>query len=290
MPKIDVLKAKSTQDYLIGHGERISMDPQLGSNNNVTLKQQVRIFRKKLYAIYTVYAWYEDGTDNNDVRMAYDGRQRLDTSDSWSRTPMEVEALAQDQTEQWLQDNDEYGEFLDETSSEQEDFVVCAPHGGMIENYTDEQADRVQANLSGQSKNSSCWTAKGWNSSGAFETWHITSTEISEVSFHKLGELLGRTFTHAVSFHGYSEDDILVGGGAALALKQEVANAIQAAVGSAYDVSIVTGGPYGGVDPNNFVNRLSNGNGIQIEQPYGARRDHWEGIADAVASVFAGKQ
>jgi phage replication-related protein YjqB (UPF0714/DUF867 family) len=289
--KIDVLKASSTQDYLLGYAERISMDPELGDDNNVILKQQVRVIHKNgKYAIYTVYAWYQDGTDDNDIRMALAGRQRLDTDDSFKGT-MEVEALAQDKDASWLQSNNEYGEFLDETDDQQTAFVVCAPHGGMIENYTDEQAERVQANLAGQSKSSSCWTAKGWNSDvGAYDAWHITSTEISEDSFHKLGQLLNRTFTHAVAFHGYSESDIAVGGGAALALKQEVATAIQAAVGQAYNVVVVTSGPYGGTDPDNFINRLSNGNGIQIEQPYGARSNYWQAIADAVASVFAGKQ
>ena len=43
MPKIDVLKASSTQDYLIGHGERISMDPQLGTANDVELKLKRRV-------------------------------------------------------------------------------------------------------------------------------------------------------------------------------------------------------------------------------------------------------
>jgi phage replication-related protein YjqB (UPF0714/DUF867 family) len=289
-PKVDVLKASSTQDYLLGYGERISMDPELGSENGVELKQQVRITRKDKYGIYTVYAWYQDGTDDNDIRMALAGRQRLDTSDSWKNAPMKVEALAQDQTAEWLQANDEYGEFLDETSASHDKLVVCAPHGGMIENYTDEEAERVYSNLDGQSKECSCWRAKGWNSEiGAYDAWHITSTEISRDSFHKLDQIGDRSFEYAVAFHGYSEADIGIGGGASLALKQEVAAAIQAAVGDAYDVVVLTSGPYAGTSPDNLVNWLCGGNGIQIEQPYGARRDHWEAIADAVASVFAGK-
>jgi len=290
-PKIDVLKALSSQDYLLGYGERISMDPELGSNAGVTLKQQVRIYKKDKYAIYSVYAWMQDGTDDNDVRMALAGRQRLDTEDAWSRTPMKVEALAQGLSESELQSQNEYGELLDETSTSHTKLAVCAPHGGMIEHDTDEQAKRVYDNLNGQSKECSCWRALGWNSDvGAYDAWHITSTEISRASFHKLDQIGDRGFDYAVAFHGYSEDDIAVGGGASLALKQEVAAAIQAAVGAAYTVTVVTSGPYGGVDPDNFVNWLANGNGIQIEQPSGARTNYWQAIADAVASVFAGKQ
>jgi hypothetical protein len=54
-------------------------------------------------------------------------------------------------------------------------------------------------------------------------------------------------------------------------------------------VTVVNDGPYGGTSPDNFVNWLTAaGNGVQIEQPYGARRDYGQAIADAVASVFEG--
>lgn len=289
LPKIDVLKALSSQDYLLGYGERISMDPDLGSENGVALGQQVRIARKQLYAIYTVYAWYEDGSDDNDVRMALAGRQRLDTDDSWSKTPWNTEALAQGKTAAELEAQNEYGEFLDESDDTHIGLVICAPHGGVIENCTDEQAERCYNQLNG--KDVTCWRAKGWNSAiGAYDAWHITSTEISRTSFHKLDQIGDRDFTYAVAFHGFSESDIAVGGAAPLALKQEIATAIQNAVGSAYTVNVVTSGPYAGTSPDNFVNWLTSGNGgVQIEQPYGARRDYGEAIADAVAAVFASK-
>jgi phage replication-related protein YjqB (UPF0714/DUF867 family) len=289
LPKIDVLKALSSQDYLLNHGERISMDPDLGSENGVALGQQVRIHRKQLYAIYTVYSWYEDGSDDNDVRMALDGRQRLDTEDSWSKTPWNTEALAQGKTESELQSGDEYGEFLDESDDEHIGLVICAPHGGMIENYTDEQAERVYSQLNG--KDVTCWRAKGWNSAvGAYDAWHITSTEISRTSFHKLDQIGDRGFTYAVAFHGYGEADIAVGGAAPASLKQEIADAIQQAVGENYAVNVVSSGPYAGTSPDNLVNWLTSGNGgVQIEQPYGARSNFGEAIADAVAAVFASK-
>jgi phage replication-related protein YjqB (UPF0714/DUF867 family) len=293
--KIDVLKALSSQSYLIGYGERISMDPELADDNDVVVGQQVRIKSRKStdrYAIYTVHQFMQDGTDDNDVRMALDGRQRMDYSDSFSGYLEGCDEVAlQGKTEQWLSDNNEFGEFLDETSTSHTKLVACAPHGGIIENYTDEQAERVYSQLDGQSKDVSAWRCKGWQDAiGAYDAWHITSTEISTESFPLLNVIKNRGFDYAVSFHGYGEADIAVGGGASVALKQEIATAIEAISGLPYDVSVVTDGPYGGVSPDNFVNWLTSaGNGIQIEQPYGARRDYGQAIADAVASVFASK-
>jgi phage replication-related protein YjqB (UPF0714/DUF867 family) len=292
--KVDVLKAKSSQSYLIGHGERVSMDPQLAAGQGVVVGQQVRIKRRDAddkYGIYTVHQFMEDGTDNNDVRMALDGRKRLDETDSFKGWLEGCDAVVDHgHDESWLQSNDEFGEFLDETSASHIGLVVCAPHGGIIENYTDEQAERVFDQLDGAGKDVSSWRCKGWQGEiGAFDAWHITSTEISRDSFPYLDQLGDRGFGYAVSFHGYGEEDIAVGGGASVAFKTQVANAIQSAVGSAYDVTVVDGGSYGGTSPDNFVNWLTSaGNGVQIEQPYGARRDYGQAIADAVASVFEG--
>jgi phage replication-related protein YjqB (UPF0714/DUF867 family) len=292
--RIDVLKALSSQSYLLGYGERISMDPELAQENSVSVGQQVRVKPRKAtdrYAIYTVHQFMDDGTDDNDIRMALAGRQRLDYSDSFSAYLEGCDQVVlHGKDEAWLQENDEFGEFLDETSTSHQGLVVCAPHGGIIENYTDEQAERVYSQLSGASKDVSAWRCKGWQSAiGAYDAWHITWTEIDKVSFPYLEQIAYRDFGYAVAFHGYGEADIAVGGGAGTTLKTQIANAIQAAVGEAYDVTVLSDGPYGGTSPDNLVNWLTAaGNGIQIEQPYGARRDYGQAIADAVASVFEG--
>jgi phage replication-related protein YjqB (UPF0714/DUF867 family) len=292
--KVDVLKAKSSQSYLIGHEERVSMDPHLAAAEGVVVGQQIRIRCREndsKYGIYTVHQFMEDGKDNNDVRMALDGRKRLDETDSFKGWLEGCDSIVDHgHDEAWLQSNDEYGEFLDETGATHAGLVVCAPHGGVIENYTDEQAERVFDQLDVASKDVTAWRCKGWQGQiGAFDAWHITSTEISRDSFPYLDQIGDRDFSYAVSFHGYGEEDIAVGGGASTAFKQQVADAIQAVVGSAYDVTVVNDGPYGGTSPDNFVNWLTAaGNGVQIEQPYGARRDYGQAIADAVASVFEG--
>lgn len=293
---IDVLKAKTEMlDYLTE--EKCTMDPELASGNSVVAGQQVRIKVKNSsskYGLVTVHSLYQDGTDNDDIRMRASGRARFDQTDSFDAYLEGCDqVVVHGQDDSWLNSNNEFGEFLDETSSSQSDVVFCAPHGGVIENYTDEMAKWAHDYMVSNSKNSSCWGCIGHQDSiGAYNAWHITSTDISRNSFPYLDDIGDRNFTNAVSFHGYGEADIAVGGGASSLLKAEVKGAIEAIVGSSYDVVVVSSGPYAGVDPDNFVNWLTNNGsgGVQIELPYGARSSYGQAIAEAVAAVFASKQ
>ena len=171
--------------------------------------------------------------------------------------------------------------------------VAIAPHGGAIEEWTDRQAECVATQLA--AKGVSCWRCKGWREGGgALERWHIKSQEINPASFPLLDSIFDRGFTYAVAFHGFSEDRILIGGAASGAagdaLKQEIQKAIQSAIGSDIDVDIATAADiFNGDDPNNIVNRLANGNGIQIEQSAVARDNYWQKIAEAVARVYNGR-
>lgn len=291
---IDVLKAKTEMlSYLTS--ENCTIDPELRSNEGYVIGQQVRIWPKNAtskYGLVTLHSNYQDGSDNDDIRMRLSGRQRFDETDSFDAY-LDAPGIYTDKTKSWLETNNEYGEILTESSTTHSDIVICAPHGGIIENYTDEEADWMYSRLvSHHSKDASSWVACGWQDAiGAFDAWHITSTDISRDSFSKLDQIGDRGFTYAVSFHGFSEDDIYVGGGASSTLKNEVKTAIENAVGTAYDVVVVSSGAYSGVSPDNFVNWLTSGGsgGVQIEQPYGARRDYGQAIAEAVADVFASK-
>ena len=89
--------------------------------------------------------------------------------------------------------------------------IVIAPHGGNIEKYTDEQAEHVGQKLS--SEYVSEWICKGFKKGGgAFNRWHITSTDISEESFPKLNTIMRRHFEYSVAFHGWDGDSICIGG------------------------------------------------------------------------------
>lgn len=294
-----IWKAKSEQELLLASGERCSADPDKMATIGRGVGEQVRLVRtdrkyKRVldWALFTFAEARQEEYEYN-LRAAYAGRQRLGQTD----TPIYIRAqdlcVVHDMTEAEAEAAGEMLECLDEINDQHQGIVCCAPHGGFIESYTDEQAERMHDQLVNQlgSKPSSCWRCKGFKpGGGAFDRYHITSTELHRNSFPKLDQIADRGFTYAVSFHGYSEADIAVGGAAPDALKQEVAAAIQQAVGQDYDVVVVSSGPYAGVSPDNFVNWLTaNGQGVQIEQPYGARSNHWQAIADAVAAVFAAK-
>jgi phage replication-related protein YjqB (UPF0714/DUF867 family) len=172
--------------------------------------------------------------------------------------------------------------------------VVIAPHGGNIEKYTDEQAEHVGQKLS--SKYVSEWICKGFDKGGgAFNRWHITSTDISEESFPKLKTIFGRYFEYSVAFHGWGgtpekNKSICIGGTmktmepkTQLKIKKAIVDAV-----SGSDIEVKDDGCPGGFNGNNsqnIVNRLST-KGLQIEQSEKARKCYGIDIADAVADVI----
>lgn len=291
---IDVLKAKTEMlSYLTD--ENCTIDDELRVELGLAVGDQFLLTRQSnsdIYGLVTIHSDYEDGSDNNDIRMRLSGRERFDTTNSFDAWAEPWSAL-QLETDSWLQANDEMGEFLDETNSTHTEVVFIAPHGGLIENYTDHMAKWAYDYVDGANGNASAWYCAGYQSEiGAYDAWHVTSTAINPSSFGYLDDISTRGFDYAVSFHGYGESDIGVGGRASSALKTEVKEAIEDAVGTAYDVVILTSGSYAGTSANNVVNWLtsSGDDGVQIELPYGARRNYGQDIAEAVAAVFEAKQ
>jgi phage replication-related protein YjqB (UPF0714/DUF867 family) len=286
--EIDVLKAKTEMlSYLTE--ENCTMDDELRNNLGLSVGQQFLLTVKNSsskYGLVTIHSDYEDGSDNNDIRMRLFGRQRFDQSDSFDAYAA-VWTPHHGKTDSWLNDNDEMGEFKSETSSTQTDIVIMAPHGGIIENYTDELAKRFYDGLTvTNSKDASLWYCIGHQDAiGAFAAWHITSVDISEDSFPYLDDLSGRTYDYAVTVHGYSGSDVLVGGGASTSFKEDVKDALDG-ISWGYTVTVVgEGDSYAGVHEDNIVNRYSSA-GVQLEIPYSARRDYWEDIADALTDFY----
>jgi phage replication-related protein YjqB (UPF0714/DUF867 family) len=197
---------------------------------------------------------------------------------------------------------------LTEELSGEEDatgLAILAPHGGRIEVGTDDQAELVRDTLALNAKPVRAWIARGFNrATGAHTCWHITSSEISERSFPKLGSLLGPAgvkgpFAHAVAFHGNDDfEAIIVGGGlprnrAHTALKTTLASRIHRALEEVMDeppaVEVRPSGALAGTQRRNIVNRVTiRGNGIQLEQPLGVRTEvpQREAIARAVAELY----
>jgi phage replication-related protein YjqB (UPF0714/DUF867 family) len=186
--------------------------------------------------------------------------------------------------------------------------AVLAPHGGMIEPGTDRQAERVHAAMAAAGRPARGWLCQGWKKGGdAKSCWHITSAEISGRSFPKLGGMLAAKSDHAVAFHGWTEARVGIGGGVVdeaahpeehhrhEALKEEVRAEIEAALGalgppwSGLPVVLEVSGGFSGRHPDNLVNRITKfGNGVQIEQPEGVRKDARvrDAVAQAVADVY----
>ena len=288
---IKVEKALHTQDKLKRQSEHCSVDPNELAKIGRAIGHQVRIKRNdNEYALYTVSEVRQENL-NNTVRMGQNARRRLGILDEFDAI-IDAQSPHPTFTEAEAEANSEFVERLIDNGSHSR-LIVIAPHGGMIEQFTDYQAERVTAQLTNQ--NVSCWCCKGWKQGGgAAERWHITSTDIHEASFPLLKTIIDRNFTCAVAFHGFERNevnnfDVLIGGCAEDALKQKVYLAIEAAVHDP-DIRVIVATPelnLNGNDPRNIVNRLAlNQNSIQIEQSKRVRQNLWQEIADAVATVF----
>lgn len=280
-----VERAFSVQSTLAGHGEHCSADPTSLAAIGRARGHQIRVRRSdRAYAIYTVSDVRAESTDHV-VRMALAARERLGTTDEFD-TIVDARVANPTITDAEAEACGELVERLDDDGA-QHRLVVIAPHGGMIEPYTDAQAERLASRLADHGVSS--WRCKGWRpGGGAYARWHITSTELHEASFPLLARIIDRRFTYAVAFHGFEEADVLIGGTAPLAVKQEIKEAIEAVLGGGIAVRIAQHNErYAGDDPRNVVNRLAPDNGVQIEQAWDARRTYWQAITDAVASVYA---
>lgn len=155
--------------------------------------------------------------------------------------------------------------------------AYTAPHG-LIETGTHNQ---VTAALGAQ------WSA-GWigmyrqtSTSAGFAQFHTTSTELSGLSFPGLGAMLAAGFRYAVSFHGFGDcegcGDVFVGGGEDPTFRGGVAEMLREALLPQGGVTptVVVAGPgadLGGAAALNFVNVLSGGHGLQLEQSLAVRQ------------------
>jgi phage replication-related protein YjqB (UPF0714/DUF867 family) len=282
-------KALPEQDELKKHKEHCSADPEKLATIGRLCGHQIRIKRNDdEYGLYTVSEVRQENQDKI-IRMGERGRERLGTSDEFEGT-VDSQVPHATWTDADAECNGEFVERLDDEGMPTA-LIVIAPHGGDIEPHTDQQAEHVASKLAG--KGVSSWRCKGWHPRGAFAHWHITSTDIHEASFPLLNSVISRGFRYAVAFHGFDDDeilhDILVGGRAPDALKEELKSAIKGVVGSDFTVHIAEPGDhFGGDHERNIVNRLTAGgaNGIQIEQKKRPRERYARQIADAVADFY----
>ena len=248
--------------------------------------QQVRIHNGDEVALYTVSELLHETTDSV-VRMGPGGRQRL-KSDGEFEGVLDSKVVDADLSDEKAREAGELVERLADNGS-QTHLIAIAPHGGGIEDHTDEQAEWVAERLGPEL--ASAWRGKGWGPNGGpggFDRWHITSTDLNPVSFPLLHSVMSRRFTHAVAFHGFNDEPgVLIGGTAPAEMKEALRQAIQDVLPAELGVRVAPPDErYGGDDPNNIVNRLSPCGSIQIEQGSDPRDDHGREIADVVADFF----
>jgi phage replication-related protein YjqB (UPF0714/DUF867 family) len=284
---VRVRKSLPTQEDLRQRREHCSVDAAALDAIGIAAGQQLRVKRSAgVYALYTVS---EITAQDNDgvVRMGLTGRQRLDSDDEFD-AELDSQVVHPSMSDEQAEANGDFVERLQDDGSHT-GLVVIAPHGGDIEDHTDDQAQRVASRLADTAP-VSVWLCKGFQARGAKTTWHVTSTDTDPRSFLQLHSIFSRSFSDAVAFHGFERAEILVGGMAAPAFKQEIACEIEKAVAGS-DIPARVACPddvFGGDDAANIVNRLTvdGSNGVQIEQSLVARDTHWDDIADAVANVY----
>jgi phage replication-related protein YjqB (UPF0714/DUF867 family) len=282
-----VRKSLPTQEDLRRRREHCSVAAGALDAVGIAAGQQARVKRSDdVYALYTMSEVRPQDTDGV-VRMGLTGRQRLDSDDEFD-AELDSQVAHPSVSDDEAEANGEFIERLQDDGSHT-GLIVIAPHGGDIEDRTDDQAQRVASRLADTAA-VSVWLCKGYQARGAKKTWHITSTDIDPGSFPRLNSIFSRGFSDAVAFHGFDRAEILVGGMAAPAFKEEIAAEIAKAIAGS-DISVRIACPddvFGGDDPANIVNRLTTGgsNGVQIEQSLVARNIHWADIAEAVANVY----
>lgn len=285
------------QDELKNAAERCSADPGALNSIGRAVGHQVRIERKddpRFIALYTVRqanppADLSDPSRKHAIRTGQAGRGRLGTTG-------EMEAVVHATVVDTAPLPGEPGgiRFFEvaEDDGKQAYLIVIAPHGGEIEEHTDEEAEQVRKELVSTAYPASAWTCRGYGDGlkGAFDRWHITSTDLHPASFPLLQSLVARRFCHGVAFHGFSkqpgEADVYVGGGASRYLKREIKNALDALnLPMEVKISTTTDNPkFQGFSPDNLINRLA-AQGIHIEQSAEAR-SFGEDIARAIATVY----
>ncbi|MDS0222494.1 poly-gamma-glutamate hydrolase family protein [Haloarcula sp. S1AR25-5A] len=236
---------------------------------------QVRLSYDGAPAVFTV-----DSSDDKFGYVSSGGRDRLGVSGGSFEVnidPMVVDPSLDEKTAA------EEGGFLEGlTDHGTSDLIALAPHGGYIEWGTDSQARHISDQLEATAWYSAGW----WPGGGAYRRWHVTSTDIHPRSFPVLDDISDRGFDYAVSFHGWSESHVAVGGGAPDGLREDIRDGISDIVDC--EVRLASEGPRDGDSPENIVNWLtaSGSDGVQIEQPWSVRENHTIGVADTVVDIF----
>ena len=286
------------QDKIKNASERCSVDLTTLRTIGRKRGEQIRIKRKddaRFVALYTVKQANPDtGPASADVvRAGQTARGRLGTTATMAAT---VQARVVDVPPQPDEPDDVRFFELARDGGEPTYFIAIAPHGGQIEQQTDEQAVESVDQLVAADFPASWWLCKGFGDAnkGAHDRWHITSTDLQPACFPLLRAITSRRFCHGVAFHGFQqkkgEADLYIGGAAPQPLKRAIKRRLKdLALPIAIKISTKDDSPkFQGFSAENLINRLAR-RGIHLEQSIEARKFHHE-IARAVAKAFRSRR
>jgi len=285
------------QDKIKNASERCSADLTTLKTIGRKRGEQIRIKRKddaRFVALYTVKQANPDTrlASADVVRAGQTARARLGTTATLKAT---VQGRVIDVAPQPDDPEDVRFFELARNCAEQTYFIAIAPHGGQIEQHTDEQAVEAAEQLIAADFPASWWLCKGFGDAnkGAHDRWHITSTDLQPACFPLLREISSRRFCYGVAFHGFQqkkdEADLYIGGAAPRPLKRAIKRLLKdLALPIEVRISTNDDSPkFQGFSPENLINRLAR-RGIHLEQSAQARKYYLE-IARAVAQVFVSR-
>jgi phage replication-related protein YjqB (UPF0714/DUF867 family) len=164
--------------------------------------------------------------------------------------------------------------------------VCCAPHSGDIETNTAQAATIVRKRLGAD--HASAWFVSAFGQN-AFDRWHVTTNNMSPKSYPGLYSIANRGFEHAVSFHVWNGEEVLVGGLSPRSFRDSLGEEIQRAIND--ELPVITDrsdGKYMAETENNLVNWLTvdDSSGVQIEMPPRIARNYSKRLARAVAEFY----
>jgi hypothetical protein len=241
-----------------------------------------------------------DTTAEQTLWMSETGLARINASEGWSVKLLPEAPHTEYDSDGEARDNNEYVEQSIDAGS---DILACAPYGGAMYEYTDDQAKRV-ASETGES----AWVCLGYNrGGGALDRWFIDQTVVHPASYPRLGELVGydgdtdedvyyeydQRYDYGVLFTGTDEPGVTVGGLVPDTRKQRIRDEIRSqlarAGGSAVSVRISRTGPLSGTDTKSIANRVSDDGryGIEIAQNQAVLDSYWSNVADGVVQAFS---
>lgn len=266
--------------------ERCSVSEQWLTSMPLAVGDNIRLRSEEtgIDAAYIIHRTHTDDGASQVVRMSAGARDKLYPDTTTPSTcpctfvPMVPNIESRSQSE--AQSRQEMWEESQIHPSHE--FFVAAPHTGDLEKPTGDQARECHKHL----PNSSLWCCHAYDNHTYpidFNRWHITSAALSPNSFPALSRAYASTYRAAVSWHGFGNDEVLIGGLAPMEVREKVAASLDAL--GAVPARAASDEPYDGDNPDNFVNKITRSgiDGIQIEQSMTFRNNHALEAARVVA-------